>query len=220
MTRSGPIEVVLGDPNPLMLSAMSEQFERDPRFSLVATVASAEHFLSTVMRLKVDVGVIDWNLPVLGGQRLTEILRDHPGAPKILVYSDDARGETPRRALSAGAAGFCSRSGSVQQLLATAETIARGQMVFPFLDVRELEKDPVEQLTKRERAMLEALAQGRQNKELAGDFGISVNTVKFHLSNLYEKLGVRNRSQAIAFFYSSRLHRDRPPGDSGDQETH
>ena len=90
-------------------------------------------------------------------------------------------------------------------MLATAETIARGQMVFPFLDVRELEKDPVEQLTKRERAMLEALAQGRQNKELAEDFGISVNTVKFHLSNLYEKLGVRNRSQAIAFFYASRL---------------
>ena len=61
------------------------------------------------------------------------------------------------------------------------------------------------QLTRRERALLDALSKGLSNKDLARDFEISANTVKFHLSNLFEKLGVKNRAQAIAFYYSSRL---------------
>lgn len=214
--KSAPrrIELVIADPNPLMLSAMSEQFLRDPRFSLVSTVSTAEGFLSTVMRIPVAVGVIDWNLPVLGGQRLLEILRDHPSAPRVVVYSEDGKSDIPRRALAAGAAGFCSRSGPVSQLLETVASVAAGQMVFPFLDVRELQQDLTFQLTRREHALLEALAQGKSNKELANDFSISVNTVKFHLSNLFEKLEVRNRAQAIAFYYSSRLDGDRPAGET------
>ena len=78
-------------------------------------------------------------------------------------------------------------------------------MVFPFLDVRELQQDPIQQLSRRERVMLEALSKGLTNRELAKELDISINTVKFHLSNLFEKLSVRNRAQAIAFYYSSRL---------------
>jgi two-component system nitrate/nitrite response regulator NarP len=59
-------------------------------------------------------------------------------------------------------------------------------------------------LTKRERLLLEGLSKGLTNRELARDFGISDNTVKFHLSNLFEKLGVSNRTKAIAFYYASR----------------
>ncbi|MDB4133538.1 LuxR C-terminal-related transcriptional regulator, partial [Amylibacter sp.] len=84
-------------------------------------------------------------------------------------------------------------------------TVASGKMVFPFMDVRELQDDPLFMLTKRERIILQFLANGSSNKELAESMIISINTVKFHLSNLYEKLGVKNRSQAISFFYSRRL---------------
>jgi two-component system nitrate/nitrite response regulator NarP len=84
-----------------------------------------------------------------------------------------------------------------------AATVAKGRMVFPYVDVRSLKRDPRESLTEREKTMLAALARGRTNTELAADLGISINTVKFHLRNLYEKLGLRNRSQAIAFYYSS-----------------
>ncbi|MCP5086999.1 MAG: response regulator transcription factor [Rhodobacteraceae bacterium] len=213
-SQSGPIDVVLADPNPLILSALSEQFTRDPRFSLVATLATAEDFLSTTMRLSVRVGVIDWNLPLLGGQRVIEFLREQENAPRVVVYSDADRRDIPRRALTAGAAGFCPRSGTVQELLNTVAEVAAGKMVFPFLDVRELQADPIFQLTKRERALLDALAEGRTNKELAESFGISVNTVKFHLSNLYEKLDVKNRSQAIAFYFSARIDSRRSGGDN------
>jgi two-component system nitrate/nitrite response regulator NarP len=105
----------------------------------------------------------------------------------------------------AGAAGSSGATAPVERLPDTCLAVAGGQMVFPFLDVRELQADPISQLTRRERALLEALSRGLTNKDLARDFDISANTVKFHLSNLFEKLGVANRAQAIAFYYSSRL---------------
>lgn len=201
---TGPIDVILADSNPLVLSAMSEIFERDPRFSLVATTATAEGFIGTVMRVPCNVGVIDWNLPVLGGARLIEVLREQETAPKLVVYGDDTR-DLPRLAMTAGAAGFSPRSGEVEALLDTCADVAAGKMVFPFIDVRELQADPIQSLSRKERVMLEALSKGLTNKELSRELGISTNTVKFHLSNLYDKLSVRNRTQAIAFYYSSRL---------------
>ena len=71
-----PINIMLADNNPLILSGMSDIFDRDPRFSLVATSATAEGFLGMVMRVPVEIGVIDWQLPVLGGAKLIEVLRD------------------------------------------------------------------------------------------------------------------------------------------------
>ncbi len=188
----------------LVLSAMSEFFDRDPRFSLVATASTAEGFLGTVMRVPVQIGVLDWNLPELGGQKLIEVLRDLPNSPRIVVYGRTG-GDLPQQALAAGAAGFTSRNGPVEGLLDACAAVAAGQMVFPFLDVRQLQADPIHQLTRRERALLEALSRGLSNRQLASEFDISANTVKFHLSNLYEKLSVTSRTQAVAFFYSSRL---------------
>jgi two-component system nitrate/nitrite response regulator NarP len=200
-----PVDLALADGNPLVLQAMSEFFIRDPRFSLVVTSATAEGFLVAVMRVPVRVAIIDWTLPVLGGQRLIEVLRDQPGAPRIVVYGDETRGQVARQAMLAGAAGFVPRNAPAEQLMETCMAVASGQMVFPFLDVRELQADPISQLTRKERALLEALAKGQTNKDLADEFGISANTVKFHLSNLFEKLSVKNRAHAIAYYYSSRL---------------
>ena len=204
--KDEPVTIMLADGNPLMLTAMAEIFEKDPRFSLVATSSTAEGFLVAAMRMPVQVGVIDWNIPALGGARLIDILRAQPDAPKLVVYADDSA-DTPRKAMSAGAAGFAARSGSVDQLLEICVAVAKGQMVFPFLDIRSLQKDPIEHLSPRERTLLEALSRGLTNRELAKEFDISTNTVKFHLSNLFDKLSVKNRTQAIAFYYANRASR-------------
>lgn len=201
--KDRPIDIVLADSNPLVLTAMSEIFDRDPRFSLVATASTAEGFLGTVMRLPVKVGVIDWNLPVLGGAKLIEVLAAQDTGLRIVIYGDD-RGDLPRRAMAAGAAGFTPRSAPVASLLNTCAEVAAGRMVFPFIDVRELQRDPIQSLSRKERAILDALAQGLTNRQLAEELEISTNTVKFHLSNIYDKLSVRNRAQAIAFYYAAR----------------
>jgi two-component system nitrate/nitrite response regulator NarP len=197
------INIMLADSNPLVLTAMSEFFERDTRFSLVATSSTAEGFLGMAIRIPVDIGVIDWNLPALGGGKLIEVLREQDTSPRIVVYGDQAK-NLPRIAMSAGAAAFASRSDDVNGLLSICADVAQGKMVFPFLDVRQLQKDPIQQLSRRERAILEALSKGLTNRELSSELGISINTVKFHLSNLFEKLSVRNRAQAIAYFYSNK----------------
>lgn len=201
---SKPIDIILADGNPIVLAAMSEILENDPRFSLVATSATAEGFFATALRIPVQIGIIDWNLPSLGGAKLIEILRDNEKAPRLVVYAED-NGDLPRLAMNAGAAAFAPRSSSPETLLDICMDVANGKMVFPFLDVRELQADPIHQLSRKERVMLDALSKGLTNRELSKELDISINTVKFHLSNLYDKLSVKNRAQAIAFFYSSRL---------------
>lgn len=198
-----PVETILAVPNPLMLQALAEIFERDRRFSLVATAKTAEGFLESCLRAPVPLGVIEWRLPLLGAERLLPILRDRPNPPRIVVYASSSDPDIARRAMAAGAAGFCTSDTPPEQLLDIAAAVVAGRMVFPYIDVRHLKRDPREELTSREKAMLAALARGRTNIELAAEFGISINTVKFHLRNLYEKLGFKNRAQAIAFHYSN-----------------
>ena len=199
------IDIMLGDGNPLVLSAMSEVFERDPRFSLVATTATAEGFLSMAMRVPVHVGVIDWTLPALGAEKLTEVLRAQAHAPRVVIYGQAHDPALPRRAMSVGAAAFVPRSAPTDTLVKTCLDVAEGKMVFPFLDVRELRADPISTLSRKERALLEALAEGLTNRQLAAQLGISANTVKFHLSNIFDKLSVKNRAQAIAFYYANQM---------------
>jgi two-component system nitrate/nitrite response regulator NarP len=201
---SGRIDLALAEGNPLVLSALSEVFEKDARFSLVATSSTAEGFLGAVMRVPVLVGIIDWTIPQLGGQKLAEVLRDQEGAPRLVIYAEDPTGTVTLKAMAAGAAGFVDRKSPVERLLETCLDVAAGKMVFPFVDVRGLQSDPIHQLTRREKALLEALANGLTNKELGRDFDISTNTVKYHLSNLFEKLGVTSRTQAIAYYFKSR----------------
>ncbi|MDF3605241.1 response regulator transcription factor [Paracoccus sp. DMF-8] len=201
--KNGQITIMLADSNPLVLSAMAEMFERHPRFSLIATASTAEGFLGTAMRVPAQVGVIDWNLPALGGAKLLEVLRAQERAPRMVVYADQGS-DAHLSAMAAGAAGFVSRSGAVETLLETCAAVASGRMIFPFVDVRKLQNDPLKSLSPRETRMLEALATGLTNRELSSELGITTNTVKFHLSNLYDKLSVKNRAQAIAFYYSQK----------------
>ncbi|WP_282046485.1 response regulator transcription factor [Roseibium album] len=194
---------MLADSNPLVLSAMSEIFDKDTRFSLVATSTTAEGFLGTVMRVPVQVGVVEWNLPALGGAKLIEVLRENEAAPRFVVYGD-AAGDLPRLAMQAGAAGFAPRSGEIEGLVETCVDVAAGKMVFPFIDVRQMQQDPIYSLSRKEKVILEALSSGMSNRELSKSLQISTNTVKFHLSNIYEKLSVKNRAQAIVYYYSSQ----------------
>ena len=99
-----------------------------------------------------------------------------------------------------GAAAYVSKSETPELLLDTVESVAHGRMVFPFLDVRRVNQSPLTGLTRRELEVLSALAAGNTNKEIAANLGLSLNTVKFHVKNLFQKLGVHNRSQAIALY--------------------
>ena len=106
--------------------------------------------------------------------------------------------------MGAGAAAFVSRSSPIETLIQTCLDVADGKMVFPFLDVRELRNDPINTLSRKEKVIIEALSEGLTNKQLSTRLEISANTVKFHISNIFDKLNVKNRAQAIAHYYKSK----------------
>lgn len=203
------VEITIAEGNSLMLTALSELIEADPRFSIVSTVTSAEACLQTSMTVPSDVLVIDWSLPTLGAEKLIKVLREQESTMRVVVCTHAESTDVPKRAMAAGAAGFFCHTTASAELLQVIVDVAAGKMVFPYIDVREL-SDPLQSLTKTERALLGSLSLGRTNKELAADHGIAVNTVKFHLRNLYDKLDVRNRSQAIALYYSINLSGEHP----------
>ncbi|WP_029007642.1 LuxR C-terminal-related transcriptional regulator [Azospirillum halopraeferens] len=198
------IDIVVADKSPLVLRAMVKLFEDDERFNLLATASDGERFLEAVRRFPFDVGVIGWEMPFLSGRGALERLKGRPGAPRIVVYTGSSDPTASRSAMMLGAAGFCNKSEPPERLLDICAAVAAGRMAFPFVDVSSLSDDPLGRLTARERTLLESLTTGRTNAQLARELGISVHTVKFHLKNLYDKLGVGNRAQAVALSMSRR----------------
>lgn len=193
-----PIEVMIADKSPLIVAALTQLFNADRRFALVATASDGERFMAAVDRLSFDVGVIGWEMPYMSGGDVLKALAQRPKAPRIVIYTGEPALDLPRRAMQLGAAGFCSKRDKPETLLATVVAVAEGRMVFPFMDMSTPTTDPFASLTARERDLFAALADGMTNAQIAKSLDVSLNTVKFHLKNLYDKLGVHNRAQAVA----------------------
>lgn len=205
--QSKPIDIVIAEKNPLLQSSLVKLFAGDERFCLAAVTADGERFLEAAERMHFDVGVIGWEMPNLDGRGVLQALRNRADGPRLIVYTGSSNPDVPRQAMTLGAAGFCSKREAPEQLLDTILAVAAGRMVFPFIDVSSLASDPLAGLTPRERELLAALAGGLTNQQMAGQLDISLNTVKFHLKNLYDKLGVGNRAQAVAFYLKGRESR-------------
>ncbi len=199
-----PVNVAVADKNPMILAALHTLLNGDKRFNLLLMASDGERFLDKVGRLPIDMGIIGWDLPRLHARDILLALSKRPGAPKIVIYSGTRDPAAPAEALRLGGAGFVSKLSPPQRLLEVFATVASGDMVFPFVDVQKVRTDPLASLTHRERDLLAALESGRSNAQLAREFGISVNTIKFHLRNLFGKLEVRNRTQAICHYLEMR----------------
>lgn len=197
-----PVHILLADKSPLVLSGLRRLIVGDKRFRVVGSVADGRAFLSEIRKRTIDVAVIGWEMPFVDGSGVLRALRlfDHP--PPVVVYTGASDPTIPRQVLGLGGAGFVSKSDPPEGLLSTLAAVATGHMVFPFVDIRLLERAHASVLTAREGELLTVLASGASNQDIATHLGVSVHTVKFHLKNIYTKLGVASRAQAVAFFMS------------------
>ncbi|MBI1867612.1 MAG: response regulator transcription factor [Methylocystis sp.] len=195
-----PVDVAIADKSPLILAGLEALLNEDNRFNLISKVNDGEEFLDAVRLQQFSIAVIGWQLPTVHAREVLRALSRQAFAPKIVVYSGTNDPAAPAETLALGGAGFVSKRAPPERLLAVLAAVAAGDMVFPFIDFRKMRSDPLENLTLRERSLLSALGSGHTNGQLARDFGVSINTIKFHLRNLFEKLQVRNRAQAIALF--------------------
>ncbi|MBT4889985.1 MAG: response regulator transcription factor [Rhodospirillales bacterium] len=192
------IDIVLVDKSPLVLAGLTKIFGDDPRFSIIATAADGERFMEAHERLTFDVAVIGWEMPYMSGRDVLNALKGLPDAPRIVVHTGSSKPGIARQVLQLGGAGFCSKQDTPELLVDTVVSVAEGRMVFPFMNIDAPSNNALDSLTPREQDLLASLADGRTNSQIAAQFGISLNTVKFHLKNLYEKLNVNNRAQAVA----------------------
>lgn len=194
------IRVGIADKSPLMRTALRTLLTEDERFEVVCTCKNAEEFLDKVGNVKVDVAISGWVIPPGDARFILDHLRTRPGAPKVVVYSGIESETVPAHVLAHGGAAYVSKNEEPEFLLDTVAQVARGRMVFPYLDVSQINANPLTTLTKRELEILASLAAGRTNKEIAAEKGVSTNTVKYHVRNLFDKLSVTNRGQAIALY--------------------
>gem|GEM_PF-149599 len=199
-----PVNIAIADKNPMVLSALENLLTRDLRFNLLLKTGDGLQFLKAMRHLPVSLGVIGWELPPILAPEILQQLAKHPNIPKIVVYSGTKNPAAPAEILRLGGAGFVSKLSPPERLIEVFAAVAGGDMVFPFADIQKVRPNPLMSLTHRERDLLAALESGRSNAQLAREFGVSINTVKFHLRNLFGKLAVRNRTQAICLYLESR----------------
>jgi two-component system nitrate/nitrite response regulator NarP len=199
-----PIDVVLADKSQLVLAGLNQLFTQDPRFNVVATVSDSDRFAKIAERTRFDVGVTGWVLPPSGGRGVLTRLREAKRTQAIVIYSGALDPDIPRQVMALGGAGFVSKRDTPEHLMDVVAQVATGHMVFPRFDVRALYQEPFDNLTARELQMLAALSEGATNGQIARRLGISLNTVKFHLKNLYEKLRVQNRAGAVALYVANQ----------------
>jgi two-component system nitrate/nitrite response regulator NarP len=196
-------KIAIADKNPIIRTGLVDIINRDGRFEIVAAVATGAAFLDLTAQRQIDIGVIGWALPdMTGGDVLREIKRRASPA-RIIVYTGEPGRDVLCQTIRSGAWGFISKSDEPAVLVETICSVARGRVCFPYVDLEALSHDPLDVLTVRERELLAALANGWSNLQIASRIGISRNTVKYHLKNLYDKLGVRNRAMAVALYMSS-----------------
>lgn len=199
-----PVSIAIADKNPMVLRALEGLLAGDRRFNLLLRESDGARFLSALARHPVEIGVIGWELPSLRAPEILQAVAKRPGAPKIVVYSGTRNPAAATETLRLGGAGFVSKLSPPEHLLDVFASVAAGNMVFPLADIHKARADPITSLTHRERDLLAALETGQSNAQLAREFGVSVNTVKFHLRNLFGKLDVRNRTQAICLYLETK----------------
>ena len=200
-----PIEVGIADKSPLVLAALKGLLGQTDRFSLTVAASDGERFLEAVRRLHFDVG--DHRL----GHALSRRPRGAGGAartsPAARASSSTRATPTPRcpaapwpwgRPPSSPSARRPSGCSTRSRPWRAARWCSRSSTSAASTTIR------LDTLSPRERELLAELGSGRTNAELARNLGVSVNTVKFHLRNLFDKLQVRSRAQAVQLWHESR----------------
>jgi two-component system, NarL family, response regulator DegU len=203
--------VLVADDHQLLRQALRRALQ-ESGFDVVAEAADGEEAVRLVNLLKPEVVVMDVTMPVLDGIEATRRIHAATGEAKVLVLTMHDEDALRVRALRAGAVGFLTKDSAMQEVVATVKQVASGDTVFsPEIAAAMMNEFPVNgngsydtgpeevesPLTKREREILQHVADGYSTTEIARELFISAKTVKNHLASIYAKLDSRDRTQAV-----------------------
>lgn len=202
------IRVLVVDDHALHRDGTRHILEDFDDVEVVGDAATGETALALTEELQPDVVLLDIRLPGINGIETARRIREwHPKVRVLMVtaYEDD---EYVRGALEAGTAGYLSKSAPARELVEALRVVAAGATVLQPALMHSLLYPTVDQpggLTDRELAVLQLLAEGLHNKQVATRLGISARTVERHCDNIYAKLGVGSRTEAVVRAIAAKL---------------
>lgn len=192
------IRILTVDDHPLIRQGLASMLEVEPDLELVGEAADALGGLEQFRRLLPDIALVDLQMPGMGGIELTRRLREEYPHARVVILTTYRGDANARDALAAGACGYMLKSSLRGELIEGLRRVAQGRRCLSAEISEDIAQHVGEEtLTSREVSILSALAQGWENKRIASGLGISAETVKSHLARIFEKIGARNRTEAI-----------------------
>lgn len=207
--QQSALTLMIVDDHPLMRRGVRQLLALDPRLEVIAEANNGTEALAEARRQEPDIILLDLNMKGMSGLDTLRALRHEGISSRILVLTvSDTRNDIFAM-VDAGADGYLLKDSEPEILLGHILQASRGEKVFSegvasYLDNRQHSADPLRQLTERERDVLQEVARGLSNKEIAGILHISEETVKVHIRNLLRKLDVRSRVAATVMWLESR----------------
>ena len=208
MIATHTIALLIADDQPLFRAGLARLLNDDPRVEVVGEAADGEEAVRLAAKLKPDVVLMDLRMPNLDGIEATRLITQADPALKVIVLTTFDTDSQVLRALQAGASGFALKDATPEAIMGAIEAVMAGnrvmasqiaQQVLDMLTGVKSRKDFYDGLTAREVEILGLMAGGLANKQLAYKLGISEKTVRNHISNMYEKLGIYDRTQAVLY---------------------
>ena len=222
MNEKRRIKILIVDDHAVVRSGLRTILETEPEFEVVGEAGDGHAALELAQELLPDVVLMDINMGDWDGVTATRRVRNYVPSARVIVLTNYDEDDLVFSSIRAGASGYLLKEVTATQLTNSIRTVADGfSLIYPSVARRVLdefgqprttataETDVYSDLTPREREVLRLIASGRANKEIAAQLGISERTVKTHISNIFSKLELTDRTQAALFVHNrGRLEKD------------
>ncbi len=205
---STPLKVLLADDHPLLLAGIRRALEHSENIEVVGEAHSGPEVMSLIERRRPQLVLLDLRMPGVTGTECIERIRDAWPEVKTVVLSAAADRTSIDAALSAGASAYMVKSVVPSDVASVIRQAASGSVFHARSGPRTEHPEPAPEqppLTERERVILESVAAGLTTAAISRNLWVSEHTVKFHLTNIYRKLGVANRAGAVRWALENGL---------------
>jgi len=203
------ITICIVDDQRFMLETLETLVSDAAEVSCIGSFSNAEAFIDQYERLRPDITLMDIDLPGMSGiEAILAVKSNYPSAKFMVltVFNDD---EKVFKALRAGAGGYLLKKHSFDYLLESIQELYKGgapmspEIAKKVINYFQVDGNKLAKLTDKEKAVLEMIVDGFLYKEIASKLGVTIDAIKKHAHNIYEKLHVRTRSEAIKKFLSN-----------------